>query len=247
LDYTDWWGVPGVWSEVTPGSHISSYDPFFAPGDPRFHLSPASFFTNFSVSGGEIGAYGPGAFGPTPVLSASVVDARGSGGVVRVRWYAEVHGSSKASIVRRAGDGDWQPLTVLYPDGQGYVSLVDRDVRPGERYGYGVGVMRDGRVGVEGQVWVTVDRPASTLSFASIGPNPATAAWSVGFDSPDAAESQLDVLDVGGRVVRAMGLGALNSGRQTATVPATGLAPGVYWIRLSEGGRSVLSKAVKMN
>jgi len=246
-NYTVAWGANGAFDPFAgsaTGAQCASYDPFL---NPPLTLHPASFFTNYSVSGGQIGAYGPGPVGPTPILAASVVDAVGSGGFARIRWFSESRGSSKAGIFRRTEDGDWQPLTVLYPDGQGYVTLEDRDVEPGARYGYGVGVQRDSRVGIEGEVWVTVEAPISGLSLTAIEPNPATTSWGVAFMSPEAADSRVEVVDLGGRLVRSVGLGSLGVGRQTVSVSAQGLSPGVYWIRVTQGGRSALAKAVKTN
>jgi hypothetical protein len=226
------------------GNQNASFDPFF---ESNFDLSPASLFTNYSVSGGKIGAYGPGPVLPTPVMGASVVDSEGSGGVVRVRWLAEARGESKAGIFRRSEEGSWKPLTVLYPDGRGYLVLEDRDVQAGERYGYGVGVQRDSHVGIEGEVWVRVEAPISGLSIRSVAPNPATTAWSIGFVSPATSEAVLEAIDLGGRVVRTVKLGALASGEQAFSLPAQGLPQGVYWIRVREGSRSTLFKAVKAN
>jgi hypothetical protein len=246
-NYTDAYGGFGLgdpFGGVQLGNRNASFDPFFAPD---FSLNPASLFTNYSVSGGQIGAYGPGAVLPTPILSATVVNAGGSGGVVNVRWFSEARGSSKAGVFRRTEDSDWQPLTVLYPDGLGYVTLVDRDVEPGERYEYGVGVQHNGQVGIEGTVWVTVEAPISGLAVESIQPNPATTAWSVGFLSPEAADSRVEVVDLSGRVVRALALGPIAIGSQTVSVTAQGLPPGVYWIRVRQGGHAALAKAVKSN
>jgi hypothetical protein len=247
MDYTDWWSdTDGEWGNVTTGAHVSSYNPFFTDNS-HYQLNPASFFTNFSVSGGEIGAYGPGATVPTPVLGASVVDSEGSDGMVRIRWFADARGASKAGIFRRTEEGSWEPLTVLYPDGQGYVTLEDRDVQAGALYGYGVGVQRDGHVGIEGVVWVRVVAPISGLAIHNVAPNPATTAWSIAFDSPETSAASIEAIDLSGRVVRAVQLGALTSGRQSFSLPAQGLPPGVYWIRVREGSRSTLAKAVKTN
>jgi hypothetical protein len=246
-NYTDAYSGNGLgdpFGGVPLGNQNSSFDPFFTNnGD----LDPASLFTNYSVSGGEIGAYGPGPVLPTPVLGASVVDSEGSGGVVRVRWFADTRGSSKAGIYRRTEAGEWQPLTVLYPDGQGYLKLEDRDVQAGTLYGYGVGVQRDSHVGIEGVVWVRVEAPVSRLSIQNVGPNPATTAWSIGFDSPTTSEATIEAIDLTGRVVRTERLGALTSGRQSFSLPAQGLPPGIYWIRVREGGSSSLAKALKTN
>jgi hypothetical protein len=248
VNYDDAWGYMGAeWQSTLMGSQNSTYNPFFVSGDATYHLNPASFFTSFSVSGGQIGAYGPGAALPTPVATASVVEAGGSNGFAHVRWFSESAGGSRARILRKTEESDWHPLTVLYPDGLGYISLDDKDVTPGVRYGYAIGVQRGTTIGVDGEVWVTVEAPISKLAIQNVGPNPATTSWSIGFDSPATSEASIEAIDLSGRVVRTVRLGALTSGRQSFSLPAQGLPPGVYWIRVREGGSSTLSKAVKTN
>jgi hypothetical protein len=250
FNYTDAYGGQGLgdpFGGSQLGNQNSSFNPFFVSAPYNYDLDPVSLFTNFSVSGGKIGAYGPGAILPTPVLGASVVDSEGAGGVVRVRWFADTRGSSRAGIFRRTEEASWEPLTVLYPDGQGYVTLEDRDVQVGALYGYGVGVQRDGHVGIEGVVWVRVVAPISGLAIRNVAPNPATTAWSIGFDSPETSAASIEAIDLSGRVVRTVQLGALTSGRQSVSLPARGLPPGVYWIRVREGNRSAFVRAVKSN
>jgi hypothetical protein len=60
-NYSDSWNNHGNWvgSLETLGSSISSYDPSFTDAT-SYRLSGASMFLHFSVSGGQIGAYGPG-------------------------------------------------------------------------------------------------------------------------------------------------------------------------------------------
>jgi hypothetical protein len=247
-NYDDAWGyLGGEWGNAVMGSSNATYDPFFASGDPEYHLNPASFFTNFSVSGGQIGAYGPGVALTAAVAAASVLDAGGSNGVAHIRWFAESSGGSRARILRRTEQSEWQPLTVLYADGQGYISLDDRDVTPGERYGYGVGVQRGSTMGIEGEVWVTVVAPISGLAIQNVAPNPARTAWSVGFVSPATSEATLEAIDLGGRVVRTIQLGTLTPGARTVSLPAKGLPPGAYWIRVRESGSSSIVRAVKTN
>ena len=60
-DYVDVW--PGGIDEscFNDGPNIAAFDPFFVnPSTNDFRLASNSIFKNFSSSGGEIGAYGPG-------------------------------------------------------------------------------------------------------------------------------------------------------------------------------------------
>ena len=63
VDYSDSWGngAGNIGAYVTRGAHVASFDPFFqSSGTNDYRLLPNSVFRTFSVSGGEIGGYGPG-------------------------------------------------------------------------------------------------------------------------------------------------------------------------------------------
>lgn len=246
-------GRTDVWNYAQHGGHdfqrvifeqpCSSFNPYFL-GDGTFRLSPASFFTNYSVSGGEIGAWGPGPGSPVPVSGASLVSAEASDGVSRIRWYVGDPGL-KASIIRRVDGGDWQPKTVLYADGTGYVDLEDRDVTPGTRYGYAVGTQQAGQIGIDGEVWLTVELPVLTGNQLAVVPNPTVDGWAVRFVAATPSRGTVEVVDLAGRCVSSQDLGLISPGTHSAYVPAGSLAPGVYWIRLRQGADLLQARAVK--
>ena len=227
------------------GTACASFDPFFGAGDSTYHLSPASLFTNYSVSGGQIGAYGPGPTGlPTPVVTASLVSAEAIDGVANVRWYVGQDGQ-KASIVRRVDGGDWAPLTVLLRDGTGFVTLQDASVTPGTRYGYAIGTQNNGQIGLDGEVWLTVQPHVTALSRPTISPNPAPDGWTVSFTAPGTQNAKLEILDVSGRLLSSRNLGALQIGQNSTFVPAGNLSPGIYWVRVRQEGHATMARAVK--
>ena len=66
VNYTDLWGPVGT-SSATYGSQVAVFDPGFVDPGTDYHLLTTSLFTDYSISGGEIGAYGPGGgFGQPP-------------------------------------------------------------------------------------------------------------------------------------------------------------------------------------
>jgi hypothetical protein len=79
-----------------------------------------------------------------------------------------------------------------------------------------------------------------TVAFALDGPrpNPSTGArLSVSFALPSNSTATLDLIDLAGRRVRSVDVGALGSGRHVVDVLASGrLAPGLYFLRLRQGG-----------
>jgi hypothetical protein len=77
VDYLDSWSnASGNYSFMTlgftPGPNRQSFNPFYVnPSANDFRLSPGSIFYTYSASGGQLGAYGPGAGLPTPNHSKS--------------------------------------------------------------------------------------------------------------------------------------------------------------------------------
>jgi hypothetical protein len=256
--HSDVWGYNGrngnTFGNFVVGYPTSSFDPYFVVGDPDYHLSPASFFTNYSASGGEIGAYGPGPVGPLPVSSASVVSADGGSGVVRIRWSVGAVGQ-KASILRRVEGIDWEPCTVLFSGDDGVVALEDHEVTSGTRYSYTVGTLSNGQIGMDGEVSVTVESAVgvgaqaevTTLGRLTMTPNPTPNGWRVSFAAPTGEGTTVDVLDVTGRVVGHRDLNATVIGENSTYISARTLRSGVYWIRVRQAGHEVLARAVKLN
>ncbi len=248
--YSDVWGyantdASGGFGPAGPGGFCSSYNPYLSGSEPPYQLSPASFFTNYSVSGGQIGAYGPGPNGlPTPIATASLVSAEASDGVANVRWYVGQDGQ-KASIVRRVDGGDWAPLTVLLRDGTGFVTLQDASVTPGTRYGYAIGTQNNGHIGLDGEVWLTVQPHVAALSRPTISPNPAPDGWNVSFAAPATENAKLEILDVSGRLLSSRDLGALQIGQNSTFVSAGSLSPGIYWVRVRQENHATMARAVK--
>ncbi len=76
--------------------------------------------------------------------------------------------------------------------------------------------------------------PTSTLRA---WPNPASRALSVAFDLEGASSVRLSVLDALGREVAVLEEGALGAGPHRAQVNLEDVAPGLYVVRLVEGGR----------
>jgi len=85
-----------------------------------------------------------------------------------------------------------------------------------------------------------VSGPAGGLALEAVHPNPARGdRMAVSFSLPSSGRAKLELLDVGGRVVARRDVGALGAGRHTVDLAAAKpVAPGVYLVRLSQGGRS---------
>ena len=85
------------------------------------------------------------------------------------------------------------------------------------------------------------------VSFAIRGvmPNPARGPLNVSFSLPSREPATIGVFDVSGRQVALRDVSDLGAGRHTVTLGArAGLRPGVYMVRLTQGKRSVSTRAV---
>jgi VCBS repeat protein/type IX secretion system substrate protein len=90
-------------------------------------------------------------------------------------------------------------------------------------------------------------REIATPRFALKGvfPNPAQGALTVTFSLQDGPPASLELYDVSGRRVLAREVGGLGPGVHSVALEASGSLPsGVYMIRLTQGGRSLTTRAV---
>jgi hypothetical protein len=89
--------------------------------------------------------------------------------------------------------------------------------------------------------------PPPGLALHEIRPDPAEAdeVLTLGYSLADANDARLEMLDVTGRVVQRMQLASTGPGRHSAQVSTPrGFSPGVYWLRLTQSGRTTLRSMV---
>ena len=148
----------------------------------------------------------------------------------------------QAVIQRREEIGSWLEIARAVFDETGRVTVRDRTVRAGGRYAYRLGIQDAGAVRFSDSVWV--DIPAKPqLALEGARPNPAFGALSIAFSLPDAAPAQLEIVDVAGRRVLSQEVGG-SPGDHTVEVASAGvLAPGLYLVRLTHRGESLVTRA----
>jgi hypothetical protein len=81
-----------------------------------------------------------------------------------------------------------------------------------------------------------------TLELAGAWPNPARGSFQVRFALPTSAQARLELIDVSGRRIEARDVGALGAGRHVVTMGAGKRQPGMYWLRLAQSGRALVSR-----
>ncbi|HXJ64537.1 MAG TPA: T9SS type A sorting domain-containing protein [Actinomycetota bacterium] len=86
--------------------------------------------------------------------------------------------------------------------------------------------------------------PPRVLALRGATPNPASATrMTIAFELPSDAPARLEVVDVGGRRVLSRDVGGMGAGLHAVDLAKGGrIAPGVYWVRLTQGATSRISR-----
>ena len=181
---------------------------------------------------------------PTPVL-LSLVRAGVRDHRVELDWFAGSASGLSATLYRRAADADWQPIASLEADGTGHLRYVDGSTPAADRLCYRLGYSEGGVERFTQEA--CVEMPAQALTLAGLHPNPAVGELASSFSLASAAPARLSLLDVTGRVWLTRDVGALGAGRHVVSLGRTTTVPaGIYWLRLTQGGSSVLARGVVM-
>ncbi len=176
--------------------------------------------------------------GATPV-AISIVSAGARDGRVELDWFAAAGTGFRATAYRRTERTDWLALAGVTADGTGHLRYEDRTVSPGQRYAYRLGFLQGGVEQFTAETWVEV--PALKLALEGLRPNPAMGEVVAAFTLPSPEPARLELLDVTGREWVAREVGDLGAGSHQvhlgSSVPA-----GMYWLRLTQGGHSLLAR-----
>ena len=174
----------------------------------------------------------------------SLVSAQAGPDRVMLVWHVAEALSFRGTVERRSQGTDWQPLGAASADGTGRIEYEDRAVEAGERYAYRLAYFEDGAERRTAETWVEVPR---MLVFALEGlrPNPAVREITAAFTLPSAAPATLELLDLAGRRVSGSEVGSLGPGHHALRLDVgPQLAPGVYWLRLTQGEKALTARGV---
>lgn len=173
-------------------------------------------------------------------VEASLVEASAGDGSVRLHWY-NPGGAFDATIERDAGRG-FAAVASLRSDASGHLRYEDRDVVAGGEYRYRLLVDDGGAMRRLGEASLRVPN-ALALALAPSRPSPAVGAITVSLALPAAAPARLELVDVSGRRIETRDLTGLGAGQHLVRLGASP-APGVYVLRLTQGGKSVSERVV---
>ena len=138
-------------------------------------------------------------------------------------------------------DDFWVHVGTFYVGPSGHVEYRDTEVQPGQRYGYRLG---PSPFAAPPYLETFVDVPLpSALALSTMFPNPGSGTRTVRFTLRSSERATLQVLDVAGRSHVKREVGSLGPGTHVITITDR-LPPGIYLLRLRQGGDDANSKAV---
>jgi hypothetical protein len=162
---------------------------------------------------------------------------------VRIVWRASPPADVSVTIYRREEGGSWQVQGVARPDYAGLLTFEDTNVAPSRGYFYRVSVSTGGDEHFYGEAAVQV--PAFALAVRLASSNPARGGLSAEVELPSSMPAWIELIDVQGRIVERKAVGG--SGPGIIRMPiALGkrLASGIYFLRLTQGGKAATRRAV---
>jgi hypothetical protein len=160
-------------------------------------------------------------------------------GQVDLSWYAAQ--TPLATVYRRTNATDWSALGPADSRGDGLLTYTDRAVTAG-RYAYRLGAGEQ----FTPETWVEVPN-GYTLALEGSTQNPARGPLQIAFTLADDSPATLDLFAVNGRRVASRDVSSMGAGPHHLDLSGEGMRPGVYWIRLTEAGRTISKKAVVAN
>lgn len=165
---------------------------------------------------------------------------------VTLHWNVQHATGSRAGVYRRQTGSAWKSIGTTQN-----ASFVDHAVTPGGHYDYMMVVPSErgdefgGQVGVDVPATLGVGDVATSFALDRVSPNPATRHFTVSFALANASPATVELLDLGGRRVLSRDVGSFGAGKHQLELRTAGhLAPGMYFLRLTQSGRSLSSRVV---
>ena len=190
-------------------------------------------------------------------LTIAVVGSSADTNRVTVNWRVLDGGSGvSATVYRRIVDsnglGTWVAVGSITSDANDRLQYQDTSVTQGVQYGYVLGFIQGGTERQLGETTVTVPRrgeiPPSTLALRGAVPNPAGLDILIFFTLPNAGPARLELWDIAGRIITRHDVGWQGAGEHFDALNdrTFRVRPGVYLVRLLQGGQSITKRVSVM-
>ncbi len=186
--------------------------------------------------------------GVVPAL-ASLASYAAAPDRVTLRWHVPAAAGATLRVQRREAAGEWRTREQSAADGTETREFVDRDVVPGGRYAYRLGIDRSDRVEFTAETWVDVPA-ASRFALHGARPNPVASGGQglVAFSLARAGAVRLECFDVLGRREASVEWAALGAGEHALPLGALGALPaGLHLLRIVQGAASATARVLVVN
>jgi hypothetical protein len=138
-------------------------------------------------------------------------------------------------VLRRDPSGDWITIPVEIV-GRDRLRIDDTTVSPSTHYIYRLSLIVDGTP-ANFDAEIVTPAPYAAFELRRVTPNPGTGSGMVEFSLPDAGAARIETLDLMGRRLGAVEVGALGAGVHRVAVPLDRpVAPGIVHVRLLRAG-----------
>jgi hypothetical protein len=163
---------------------------------------------------------------------------------VTLTWFADPEaGVTRATVLRSVNGVDYTDSATVILSGSGYYIYVDRTVTPGGRYYYQLEAQTPSGTVFTPPELVIVPERALVLRGAQPNPVDENNPWVVSFELPNASPATLELFDLAGRRITEKHVSG--AGPQSVQLSeGFTLKPGLYLIRLTQGGRSTTAHMV---
>jgi VCBS repeat protein/type IX secretion system substrate protein/FG-GAP repeat protein len=169
----------------------------------------------------------------------SQFEANGVDDGVEIRWQFGKPGSFTNDHLERgdAPTGPWTPVQGDRHDRGELTAVLDRSTQSGQTYYYRLlATSRDGSVMTFGPISATAQEAIAAFMLSPLSPNPSTGRLLVTFAIPTRTRVRLTLTDVQGREVAVLVDDIREAGRFTATLDASDLRAGMYFVRMQATG-----------
>ncbi|MFN8587338.1 MAG: kelch repeat-containing protein [Candidatus Eisenbacteria bacterium] len=180
----------------------------------------------------------------TPAL-ASLAAAEVEGGAARLEWLVAEAAYTTWRVERSLDQTEWADAGVPISLGSDRLEFRDAGLPEGAHVGYRLVAIEGGVERRMGEVWITVPAARSVLQLSHVSFGGGSLRYTATL--PGGGDARLAVYDVNGRAIGGTALGGLRGERQGAIVLRTPGRPGVYFVRLSQGGHAVTRKVLRLD
>ena len=153
----------------------------------------------------------------------------------------------EVDIERRVAGSAWVKLATVSVDGRGPLEYEDAAVAPGGRYRYRLALQTASGMLYTSETEILIPE-TPRLALEGVSPNPTPREFSIAFTLADRGPATIELLDLLGRVVISRSVAVLEPGRHIERLSAApSIAPGVYFVRLRQGGGAFTSRVAIVN